>query len=75
MDWPPQSPDLNPIENIWGFMKIKLLDFNPKNRQELKNILLKIWEELPSEFLGKLIKGMHNRCEEVIKARGGHINY
>jgi hypothetical protein len=26
MDWPAQSPDLNPIENIWGLLKDKLYD-------------------------------------------------
>lgn len=75
MDWPAQSPDLNPIENVWSYMKIKLADYNPRNMNDLKNLITQIWNEIPASFFKKLIDGMHNRCLQVIKAKGGHINY
>ena len=75
MDWPPQSPDLNPIENVWGYVKQELKKYSPKNIQELKGNISKILSEIPSAFFEKLIKSMHGRCLAVIKAKGCHINY
>ncbi len=75
MKWPPQSPDLNPIENVWGYMGIEKRNYHPKNKKDLELILMEIWNNIPSDFLQKLIKGMHTRCLEVIKAKGGHISY
>lgn len=39
LNWPPQSPDLNPIEHLWVVMERRHLDEVPKNQQELKNLL------------------------------------
>lgn len=35
MEWPSQSPDLNPIENLWGDIKNALSEANPRNVNEL----------------------------------------
>ena len=40
LDWPPQSPDLNPIENMWSFMKKNLEDYNTSSIPKLKQALL-----------------------------------
>ena len=75
LEWAPQSPDLNPIEHVWAFMKKKLKLSPAKNLQELKVKLVQIWNEIPLEFIQKLIKGMFKRSYEVFKAKGGHISY
>ncbi len=75
MDWPAQSPDLNPIENIWAYVKHHLSKKNPKNLAELKAYIIEIWRSIPQDFIDKLISSMHKRCLSVIEADGGHTPY
>jgi DDE superfamily endonuclease len=75
LEWPSQSPDLNPIEHLWAYMKRRLAELAPKNINQLKSFLIEIWNTIPQEFLQKLVASMPKRCEEVIKARGGHTSY
>lgn len=56
-------------------MKNKLRDFEIKNKNDLKDGILKIWNEIPKNFCKKLVMSVKRRIQEVIKAKGGHINY
>ena len=69
IDWPPNSPHLNPIENIWSIMKVRLEKSNQKRIWEWKLQLEKIWEELDHQLLESLIISMPKRLEMVIKAK------
>jgi hypothetical protein len=73
LDWPPQSPDLNPIEQIWAIMKEKLYSQKsfPKNRDELITSFFRIWNELPASLLVNLSDSIPERLEKVIKNKGG----
>ncbi len=43
LDWPANSPDLNPIENLWGIVKRKMRDTRPNNADELKATIKETW--------------------------------
>jgi DDE superfamily endonuclease len=75
LEWPSQSPDLNPIEHVWAFMKKKLGKMIIKNKTELIQQVRAVWSSIPREFIRNLIDSMPRRIEEVVRARGGTTSY
>jgi transposase len=77
MDWPAQSPDLNPIEHLWTTLKQKLNDYNtpPSGVWELWERAAEKWIEIAEDDCQKLIRSMPRRLHAVIKAKGGHTKY
>ena len=51
LNHPPQSPDLNPIENLWGYIDLELKKKKIKNIGELKRVILEIWNNIDASFL------------------------
>ena len=68
MDWPGNSPDLNPIENMWNWMKAKLCDRPPpSNLAKLRKEVSKLWCERTSvEYCRNLVRSMPNRMAMVM---------
>ena len=57
---PPKSPDLNPIENIWGSLKQFLRNqYKPKNIEELKDGIQMFWSTLTPEVCNNYIRHLH----------------
>ncbi len=75
LDWPANSPDLNPIENLWGIVKRKMRDTRPNNADDLKAAIKETWASIPPQQCHKLITSMPRRIEAVIKAKGAPTKY
>lgn len=75
MNWPSQSPDLNPIEHLWNIVKMKRKGFKATSRDNLFQRITEIWQSIPVETLKKLVESMPERVQAVIKAKGGHTKY
>ena len=75
LDWPPYSPDLNPIENIWGIIKGQLYKEDTSKRSLLTERVTKLWEEIDQSTIDNMIDGMHMRLIKCIEADGERINY
>lgn len=75
MEWPSQSPDLNPIENLWTILDRACSKRNPQNEAELLEMLQAAWYNLDPNMLDRLVCSMPDRCEAVIKQNGGAMKY
>ena len=75
MVWPPQSPDLNPIEQLWDYVDTEVRKHYISSKENLWNTLVKCWNETPKEIFVKYINTMPARCQAVIDAKGGHTKY
>lgn len=77
MDWPPLSPDLNPIEHVWDELgrRVKNRFPSPANLRDLRAALTEEWDNIPQETIQNFIQGMNKRMQAVIRARGGNTPY
>ncbi|WKY05771.1 hypothetical protein Q1695_006179 [Nippostrongylus brasiliensis] len=73
LDWPPESPDLNPIELVWGNMKQHIRKQKVTNVEELKKAAKTYWRGLTPEMCCKYVSGIRWRMEKIIEAGGGNI--
>lgn len=76
LDWPGNSPDLNPIENLWQVMKNKVADQHPPSIESLKTAIKIVWtQKITSQYCCNLVDSMPRRMATVVKNRGGHTKY
>jgi transposase len=75
--WPENSPDLNPIENLWQIIKTRLEKMDCTTVAKLISYVFKLWnkDEKIAENCRTLVDSMPKRIHEVITNRGGHISY
>lgn len=74
-EWPPQSSDLNPIENLWEIVNKRVDRSEVRSKDELFNQIVKAWNEIPPTTITNLIESMQRRCEAVIKNNGFATKY
>ncbi|CCI41021.1 unnamed protein product [Albugo candida] len=69
---PANSPDLNPIENVWAKTKAAILKPpKAKNSDELRLQLEQAWSAIDPEWLQHLVNSMPERIKAVIETKGG----
>lgn len=77
LDWPAQSPDLNPIEHLWHHLKLKLSMYEKRatSIRELWERCDKEWNSITLEICRKYIDTIPARVKAVLKAKGGYTKY
>lgn len=75
LEWPAQSPDLNPIENLWGIIKRSVSARKPSNKAALWEIIKDEWYKISPEQCAALVKSMSKRCDEVLLQKGFPTKY
>ncbi|CAF1588512.1 unnamed protein product [Didymodactylos carnosus] len=71
----PASPDLNPIENLWNILKIRVSDKQPRNLKSLIKTIQEEWNRLPIELASNLVDSMVARVAAVIQQNGDYTMY
>ena len=69
MEWLAQSPDMNPIENVWKSLNERAKEKNPRNLKELWTNLKGEWEEISVDECKTLICLCSKRCQAVIESK------
>ncbi len=75
MSWPPNSPDLNPIENIWNILKSKVARTKTTTALEFENLIMDKWFTITMETINAVIDSMSSRILKLIENKGDYINY
>ena len=75
--WPAQSPDINPIEHLWGHLKRKLAEQEvaPRGILELWERVEEEWNKIDAGVCQNLIESMPRRVAAVKQANGGYTKY
>ena len=73
---PPESPDLNPIENLWGSLKQYLRTIHkPRDLSQLKEGVISFWQTLTPAVCRKYIEHLHKVIPKVIELHGEPSGY
>ena len=76
LEWPRNSPNLNPIEKCWHHMNHLMSERKTTNLDVLKQVITKLWcQEMNLEYFGKLSDSMPKRLQMVIKNKGCMPSY
>ena len=72
--WPPNSPDLSPIETVWAIVKQELTKRKNNNLEDLRNNLIDIWSRFPDELCEKIVGEFDDKIRICQKEEGKILN-
>jgi hypothetical protein len=75
MGWPPQNPNLKPIEKIWDHVDSKIRKMCNTSKNSLWVNLKTAWDDISNTTFSKYINTMKSHCQAIIDAKGGHTRF
>jgi transposase len=75
IEFPPYSPDLNPLENLWASMARACEKRQCDTMEQLQEVVDEEWNNVSADLMHKLAHSMPARCQAVVKANGWHTKY
>jgi transposase len=75
LDFPPYSPDLNPIENVWREMDVRMATEPASTKEQLEALVQATWASLTPDYCSGLARSMPKRIAQVIERKGAYTDY
>ena len=75
LEFPPYSPDLNPIENMWREMELRMASQPAATKEELEKLVAETWAAIEPDYCSKLALSMPKRIAQVIARGGAYTDY
>lgn len=75
LEWPAQSPDLNPIEHLWDHLDRQIRKRTISSKNQLKSVIEEEWNKIPATVTQKLVASMSHRLQAVQKSKGFPTKY
>ncbi len=75
LEWPCQSPDLNPMENLWRELKVRVAKHRPLNLNDSERIWKEEWDKIPPEMCANLVANYKKRLTSVFASKGFATKY
>ncbi len=75
LEWPSQSPDLNPIGNLWREPKVRVAKRQPQNLNDLERICKEVWDKISPEMCANLVANYNKLLTSVIANKGFATKY
>lgn len=74
-NWPPNSPDLNPMENIWAWVDQKVNALGCATFDQYQQAVLETFQIIPQAHISRLYNSMPKRMADVISLEGDKTKY
>jgi transposase len=75
LPWPANSPDMNPIENLWGILKLAVMRHKIASKSELIEVARQEWNKISQEIVQNCFTSMPTRLEQVTERSGDKCDY
>jgi hypothetical protein len=74
-DWPPKSPDLNPIENLWAQLKHRISPLVHRRGLDLEAAIRQAWADIPQPLIDSLVVSFESRLAKCRVLAGSHVQH
>jgi transposase len=72
--WPPYSPDLSPIEQVWAYIKRQLKGRRFANADDLFAAISQEWQAIPQDMIDRFCSSFKARCQVCVNHHGASLN-